>query len=179
MAGIKITDLPSLATTATDDVLYIVDVSDTSGSPQGTSKQISVDNLIGTLPNIVQSVTGELVDNADTHNPIVKRPYLTWVGLVSQNGIGDPTFNQQENTLGVTITFARISAGKYSITSVNDIFVTGRVFFLATSGATANNDCFLGVIGVSANAINFFNYSIGSGYQDDFIDTSIEIRIYL
>lgn len=179
MAGIKITDLPSLATTANDDVLYIVDVSDTSGSPQGTSKQISVDNLIGTLPNIVNSVTGELVDNADTHNPIVKRPYVTWVGLVSQNGSGDPTFNQQENTLGATITFARISAGKYLITSSStDIFNTGRVFFLGTSGATANNDCFIGVIGVSGNTINFYNYSIGSGYQDDFIDTSIEIRIY-
>ena len=178
MAGVKITDLEVLTAPVAADILYIVDVSDTSQSPQGTSKQITAENLIGQLPNIVSSVTGELVDNADPHNPIVKRPYLTWVGLVSQNGSGDPTFNEKENILGATITFARISAGKYSITSSVDIFVTGKVFFLATSGATANNDCFLGVIGVSANTINFFNYSIGSGYQDDFTDTSIEIRLY-
>jgi hypothetical protein len=46
MAGVKITDLGTLATAASDDLLYIVDVSDTSQSPQGTSKQIEVGNLL-------------------------------------------------------------------------------------------------------------------------------------
>jgi hypothetical protein len=45
MAGVKITDLGTLATAASDDLLYIVDVSDTSQSPEGTSKQIEVGNL--------------------------------------------------------------------------------------------------------------------------------------
>jgi hypothetical protein len=45
MAGVKITDLTTLATAASDDLLYIVDVSDTSQSPQGTSKQIELGNL--------------------------------------------------------------------------------------------------------------------------------------
>jgi hypothetical protein len=45
MAGVKITDLTPLATAASDDLLYIVDVSDTSQSPQGTSKQIEAGNL--------------------------------------------------------------------------------------------------------------------------------------
>lgn len=46
MAGVKITDLGILATAASDDLLYIVDVSDTSQSPQGTSKQIEVGNVL-------------------------------------------------------------------------------------------------------------------------------------
>jgi hypothetical protein len=45
MAGVKITDLLPLTTAASDDLLYIVDVSDTSQSPQGTSKQIEVGNM--------------------------------------------------------------------------------------------------------------------------------------
>ena len=46
MAGVKITDLGTLATAASDDLLYIVDVSDTTQSPQGTSMQIEVGNLL-------------------------------------------------------------------------------------------------------------------------------------
>ena len=45
MAGVKITDLGTLTTAVDADLLYIVDVSDTSQSPQGTSKQIEVANI--------------------------------------------------------------------------------------------------------------------------------------
>ena len=46
----KITDLAALgAVAATDDVLTIVDVSDTSGGTAGTSKKITVGNLIGAV----------------------------------------------------------------------------------------------------------------------------------
>jgi hypothetical protein len=45
MAGVKITDLTPLATAASDDLLYIVDVSDTTESPQGTSMQIEVGKM--------------------------------------------------------------------------------------------------------------------------------------
>ena len=46
MAGVKITDLTPLATAASDDLLYIVDVSDNTQSPEGTSKAIEVGNLL-------------------------------------------------------------------------------------------------------------------------------------
>ena len=45
MAGVKITDLGTLTTAVDADLLYIVDISDTSQSPQGTSKQIEVGNM--------------------------------------------------------------------------------------------------------------------------------------
>ena len=45
MAGIKITDLTALLSTpAVDDYLVIVDVSDTSQSPEGTTKKIELAN---------------------------------------------------------------------------------------------------------------------------------------
>lgn len=45
MAGVKITDLGTINTAATNDLLYIVDVSNTTQSPQGTSRQIEVGNM--------------------------------------------------------------------------------------------------------------------------------------
>lgn len=65
MAGVKITDLSPLATAASDDLLYIVDVSDTSQSPQGTSKQIEVGKMFSSgsyTPTISGNVNGIAVN---------------------------------------------------------------------------------------------------------------------
>jgi hypothetical protein len=65
MAGVKITDLGTLTTAVDADLLYIVDVSDTSQSPQGTSKQIEVGNMFssGTYsPTISGEVNGIVVN---------------------------------------------------------------------------------------------------------------------
>lgn len=45
MAGIKITDLTALASAEATDYLCIVDVSDTTQSPAGTTKKIEVGNV--------------------------------------------------------------------------------------------------------------------------------------
>ena len=45
MAGIRITDLTALSSAANGDYLCIVDVSDTSQSPEGTTKKIEVGNM--------------------------------------------------------------------------------------------------------------------------------------
>lgn len=50
MAGVKVTDLPTLGTAASDDVMYIVDTS------TNTSKQIEVQNLINGLPDLSSGV---------------------------------------------------------------------------------------------------------------------------
>jgi hypothetical protein len=46
MAGVKITDLGILTAPVAEDLLYIVDISDNSQSPQGTSKQIELGNIL-------------------------------------------------------------------------------------------------------------------------------------
>jgi hypothetical protein len=65
MAGVKITDLTPLATAASDDLLYIVDVSDNTESPQGTSKQIEVGKMFSSgsyTPTISGEVNGIVVN---------------------------------------------------------------------------------------------------------------------
>ena len=57
MANKKISDLDALGTTpAVGDIIPITDVDDPTGSPQGTTKGVTVANLMGASP--VQSVAG-------------------------------------------------------------------------------------------------------------------------
>lgn len=64
MAGVKITDLVSITEAASNDLLYIVDVSNTTQSPQGTSSQIEVGNMFSSgsyTPTISGEVNGIVV----------------------------------------------------------------------------------------------------------------------
>jgi len=70
MAGIKITDLTTLGEAASDDLLYIVDVSDNTQSPQGTSKQIEVGKMFSSgtyTPTITEEVTLSVTPNTATY----------------------------------------------------------------------------------------------------------------
>ena len=59
MAGIKITDLPALSVADSADYLCIVDVSDTSQSPAGTTKKIELANA-GIAGTWTPSISGEV-----------------------------------------------------------------------------------------------------------------------
>jgi hypothetical protein len=58
MAGVKITDLGILTAPVAEDLLYIVDISDTSQSPQGTSKQIELGNILSS-GSYTPTISGE------------------------------------------------------------------------------------------------------------------------
>ncbi len=68
MAGQRLTDKTELDTLAKDDLLMVVDVDDTTGSADGTSKKIQADNLITT--NITTILTGD-VNQLNTASQII------------------------------------------------------------------------------------------------------------
>lgn len=191
MAGVKITDLGALSTPDGADKLYIVDVSDTSESPQGTSKQTTIADVLALVPAAsgVQSVTGDMVDNSDPINPVINRPYQNnWVGKISQTGTGDPTITYElENTLGTNnIYFQRVSTGYYKIYTTSggpsdpstSLFTESNTFVLTTPGGSTYNDCFVVVNQISGSEIFFYNYGNGGGVQDVFTNMYFEIRLY-
>ena len=65
MAGVKITDLVTITEAASNDLLYIVDVSNISQSPEGTSSQIEVGKMFSSgsySPTISGEVNGIIVN---------------------------------------------------------------------------------------------------------------------
>lgn len=70
MAGIKITDLTALASAEAADYLCIVDVSDTTQSPEGTTKKIEVGNFASsgtwtpTFSNFINGITAATLTSA-------------------------------------------------------------------------------------------------------------------
>ncbi len=65
MANKKVTALTELTTPASDDVLYIVDTSDTSGGASGTSKKVQLTNLPAGQKLLADMRTSEAVSKGD------------------------------------------------------------------------------------------------------------------
>jgi hypothetical protein len=69
MAKRRVTDLPVLATAEAGDLIHVIDVSDLSGSDQGTSKQLDVADMIGSGDMVladIQTNTGAKTFNSGT-----------------------------------------------------------------------------------------------------------------
>ncbi len=64
MANKRISSLDPLATPAVDDIIPVTDISDTTGSPQGTTKKVTVANLHSGLQ--VEPAEGAFVDGDKT-----------------------------------------------------------------------------------------------------------------
>lgn len=71
MAIKKVTDLDALTAVADDDLLMVVDVSDTTDSPEGTSKKVERGDLVGTFYTVLH---GSFFDSS------VRDVYLPWTG---------------------------------------------------------------------------------------------------
>jgi hypothetical protein len=86
----KVTDLTALATTDDADVLHIIDVGDDTGGGAGTSKKITVSNLLASAGSVdsVNGQTGTVVldvddlDDVDASNPS-NNDVLKWTAGVT------------------------------------------------------------------------------------------------
>jgi len=124
MAIQRLTDKTALGTTpADDDLLMIVDVSDTSGSPEGTSKKITVANLgagssgTGTVTSVALTAPSAL--------SVAGSP-ITTSGTIAITGAGAST--EYIDGTGALQTFPAIPSG-----TVTDVTATAPI---ASSGGT-------------------------------------------
>lgn len=78
MAGIKITDLSALSVAEATDYLCIVDVSDTSQSPAGTTKKIELEN-VATSGTWTPTFSGE---SDACSNPVLTKAQYSRVGNI-------------------------------------------------------------------------------------------------
>lgn len=144
MAGVKITDLTPLATAASDDLMYIVDVSDNTESPQGTSKQIEVGNMFSSGA-YTPTISG--VVNAINVDPIAAT--FIRVGNVATVSLQlDITTDTGETTGAFEIELPVAS----NFTSVKQCFglmqwsfsgTLAEIVNLSIGAETTNNTCFV------------------------------------
>ena len=88
MAEVKISDLPALgASPSSDDLVVVVDVSDTTSSPEGTTKYVTMAELLSVL--VDQSSPEALLVVTNTVEPIMRAfrvPSMTDLGDVALPG---------------------------------------------------------------------------------------------
>jgi len=141
MAGVKITDLGTLTTAVDADLLYIVDVSDTSQSPQGTSKQIEVGNMFSSgsyIPTI--SAQSNLTVNANAATFIrVGNVANVAIQLEISLDIGS-SFGQFEIELPVASDFTTIKQC-FGLLQWSFAGVLADIVELSIGAETTNNTC--------------------------------------
>jgi len=125
----------------------------------------------------INTASGQLFYTASS--ALTSTPYKKYVALLNQTGTSAPIATVLENTLGGAITFTRINAGNYEISS-SALFTSGKTFIMLSNpnAATATS------VYNNLNSIYFDTKDITSltpfiPNSDDLLDnTAIEIRVY-
>ena len=154
MAGVKITDLGTLTTAVDADLLYIVDVSDTSQSPEGTSKQIELGNMFSSgtyTPTFSGEVNGIIV----TPNSAT---FIKVGNIVTVSAQLDITMDTGE----VTGSFEMSLPVASDFTSPKNLFglmqysfgpgILAEIVGLTIGAETTNNTCFVDLVVATATA---------------------------
>ena len=173
MAGRKITQLPTLTEPAATDKLVIVDVSDTSESPQGTSKQIAFENLSSGITSIE---SGSLDVTIDGGVATVELPYKEYIGLINQTDDNPPVLTQQLNNTGLTFTPSYTSEGNYRIAfSSYPTLAKVNVNIMSTYGKANVGATYEAGVGIVVET-----YSILSNVDENsnLVNSSIHIKVF-
>jgi hypothetical protein len=152
MAGVKITDLGALGSAASDDLLYIVDVSDFSESPQGTSKKIEVGNMFSSgsyTPTISGETNGIIVSvNSATYIKVGNIATVSaQLNIQLDSGEVQGAF---EIELPVASNF---TSGKQCFGLMQFSFqgTLAEIEFLTIEGEITNNTCFVDIQTLTAS----------------------------
>ena len=154
MAGIKITDLTQLTTSASDDLLYIVDVSDTTESPQGTSKQIELGDMFssGTYTPTVSGVVNGIVATPNSATFIKVGSIVTCsIQLEITMDTGETT-GSFELSLPVASDFASTKNLFGLMQCSTGGTILAEIVTIDISAETANNTCFVSLETATATA---------------------------
>lgn len=130
MANKRISTLTSLgATPATDDIIPLTDISDTTGSAQGTTKKVTVANLMAAAP--VQ--TADIADFGPAFYTVVPETGTTRTLSDSDNG----KVISCSNSSDVTITIPNTLTAGFNCTVVQS--GSGQVSIAAGAGSTLSS----------------------------------------
>jgi hypothetical protein len=130
MANKKISSLTSLgAAPATDDIIPITDISDTTGSPQGTTKKVTVANLLANAPDNSTDVTLATVTN--NYLTLSGQEITAGIVPVSLGGTGASNLVDARANLGVD------ASGTDNSTDVTLAAVTNNYLSLSGQEITA------------------------------------------
>lgn len=173
----KLTDKSALITPANDDLLYIVDVSDTTDSAQGTSKKIEFQNLVPVIsyPSLLSKPSLGSLAPLDylSYDALVSKPslgslapldYLSFDSLVSKPSLGSLA---PLNELSYSALVSKPSLGSLSVldsiglTNLNNVSITslasGQAILANASGIWTNQ-----TISLDSAPMTFRNYIINS-----------------
>jgi len=132
MANEKLTQLPSLSAASGNTLFYVVDVSDPTDDPTGSSKQITRDNIL-------KNITGLTIDG-DVQ--ITGNTYVT--GKTETNGItstGGVTFKQVtiNSTYSATTQdyMIDVTGGTFTVYLPSAVGIQGRLLVVKNNGGGA------------------------------------------
>ena len=154
MAGVKITDLATITSAATDDLLYIVDVSNTTQSPEGTSSQIEVGNMFssGTYTPTISAETNGIVVTPNSATYIKVGSIATVSIQLSILLDTAQTTGSFELSLPVASDFANQKNLFGLMQWSNGGGTLAEIVILDISAETTNNTCFVSLETLTAEA---------------------------
>ena len=154
MAGVKITDLATITEAATDDLLYIVDVSNTTQSPEGTSSQIEVGNMFSS-GSYTPTFSGYVNGIAVTPNSASYIKVGSIVSVSAQIGIQLDT-GEVTGTFEMSLPVASDFANQKNLFGLmqwsNGGGTLAEIVILDISAETTNNTCAVSLETANANA---------------------------
>lgn len=156
----KLTDKSALITPANDDLLYIVDVSDTTDSAQGTSKKIEFQNLVPVIsyPSLLSKPSLGSLAPLDylAYDSLVSKPslgslapldFLTYSAIVSTPSLIPASFIDTDGTLSAN-SDTKIATQKatktYADTKLTNSMTTNRLLGRTAAGTGAIEEITIG-----------------------------------